>query len=64
MRAAGHRIVYTPYARLTHREQENTREPLRRDEARFRQRWSAVLNRDPYYNPNLCSQHADYRLGP
>ena len=66
VRRAGHRIVFTPYARLTHREQESTgrRQPRARDEARFRERWSAVLDRDPYYNPNLCSQHADYRLGP
>ncbi len=66
VRAAGRRIVYTPYARLTHREEErgSRRQPRARDEARFRERWSAVLERDPYYNPNLCSQHSDYRLAP
>ena len=66
LRAAGHRIVYTPYARLTCRDQETTgrRQPVAGDEARFRERWSAVLDRDPYYNPNLCSRHSDYRLGP
>ena len=29
----------------------------------IRQRWSDVLQRDPYYNPNLSRQRADFSLG-
>jgi GT2 family glycosyltransferase len=64
VRRAGYRVVFTPYARLTHHEQASTgrRQPSARDEARFRERWAVVLERDPYYNPNLSRDFADYRL--
>ena len=29
----------------------------------MRQRWSDVLERDPYYNPNLSRERADFSLG-
>ena len=63
-RAAGYRIVFTPYARLIHREQDSTglRQPDAREEAMFRARWPDVLRRDPYYNPNLSTEYPDYRL--
>ena len=32
-------------------------------EAIIRQRWSDVLERDPYYNPNLSRKRADFSLG-
>jgi hypothetical protein len=32
-------------------------------DAILRQRWANVLERDPYYNPNLSGEHADFLLG-
>jgi hypothetical protein len=32
-------------------------------EAIMRQRWPEVLERDPYYNPNLSRERADFSLG-
>jgi len=30
-------------------------------EAIMRQRWPEVIERDPYYNPNLSRERADFR---
>jgi GT2 family glycosyltransferase len=62
MRGAGYLIVYTPLAKLCW----DPSPPDRVDasaELIMRQRWSDVLQRDPYYNPNLSSQRADFSLG-
>ena len=32
-------------------------------DAILRQRWANVLERDPYYNPNLSRERADFSLG-
>ena len=29
----------------------------------MRERWPDVLERDPYYNPNLSRERADFSLG-
>jgi len=29
----------------------------------MQERWPDVLARDPYYNPNLCRDRADFSLG-
>ena len=62
MRRAGYRIVYTPVAKLY------WDSPVRHElgataEAIMRQRWSDVLEQDPYYNPNLSRERADFSLG-
>ena len=62
MRGAGYLIVYTPLAKLCW----DPSPPDRVDasaELIMRQRWSDVLQRDPYYNPNLSRQRADFSLG-
>jgi glycosyltransferase involved in cell wall biosynthesis len=62
MRGAGYLIVYTPLAKLC----RDPSPPDRVDasaELIMRQRWSDVLQRDPYYNPNLSRQRADFSLG-
>ena len=61
IRAAGHRIVLTPYAELYHHESvsrglEDTAE--KRDRFRgemmwMRNKWGDALDADPYFNPNL-----------
>ena len=61
MREAGYLIVYTPLAKLCWDAAESgpddiTGEPI------MRQRWSQVLERDPYYNPNLSRERADFSL--
>ena len=62
IRRADYLIVYTPFAKLywhaTHREKIDTS-----GDAILRQRWANVLERDPYYNPNLSREHADFLLG-
>jgi GT2 family glycosyltransferase len=64
MRRAGYLIVYTPFAKLYHHEsgtRGRTVEPLETEV--MRQRWPEVLEHDPYYNPNLSRDRADFSLG-
>lgn len=65
LRAAGLRIVYTPYAELYHLESgtngARTWDPA--EVALMRERWADVFARDPYYNPNLGHDHPDPRKG-
>jgi O-antigen biosynthesis protein len=70
LRAAGWRIVWTPYAELIHHESA-TRGPDTHGAAfeRFavesrimKMRWGRVLRSDPYYNPNLTLDAEDYAL--
>lgn len=71
LRARGYRIVWTPHARLTHREsasrgydhasaQLSLRE---RESALFRSRWPAWIADDPAYNPNLARHGRAFGLG-
>jgi len=65
---AGYRNIYTPYAELYHHEsisrgQENSPEKQARflsEVAFMRQQWSHVIERDPYYNPNLTLISEDF----
>jgi GT2 family glycosyltransferase len=63
---AGYRVVFTPYARLRQHDAESSGKPLIDSAAlpRLRQRWSARLDDDPFYNPNLSREFADYRVAP
>ena len=64
MRRAGYSIVYTPFARLYHHESRVHSQPVEPLEANpMRERWTQVLERDPYYNPNLSRERADFSLG-
>ena len=64
MRRAGYRIVYIPFAKLYHHE-SGTRRPAAepRETEVMQERWADVLARDPYYNPNLSRDRADFSLG-
>ena len=61
IRAAGHRIVLTPFAELYHHESvsrglEDTaekRERFRGEMLWMRDKWGDQLDADPYFNPNL-----------
>jgi GT2 family glycosyltransferase len=64
MGRAGYLIVYTPFAKLYHHESASRRRAVEPLEAEvIRQRWAGVLKRDPYYNPNLSRERADFSLG-
>ena len=68
---AGYRVQYTPYAELYHHESvsrgkdDNPQKTARakRETAFIRQRWSHIIERDPFYNPNLNYAQPDFRLG-
>ena len=65
IRGAGYLIVYTPFAKLYHHESATRRRsPLEPPESEImRERWGKLLERDPYYNPNLSRERADFSLG-
>jgi O-antigen biosynthesis protein len=64
VRRTGRRIVYTPYAQLVHLESGSfgarLQNPAELKEIRLT--WGEVIERDPYYNPNLTPDFPDYRL--
>jgi GT2 family glycosyltransferase len=61
---AGLRIVFTPYARLTHAERGGVsgRRATSAELAHLQRRWGARLVDDPYYNRHLSRRDADYRV--
>jgi O-antigen biosynthesis protein len=64
MGRAGYRVVYVPFAKLYHHESSTRRpavEPLETEV--MRERWPEVLKHDPFYNPNLSRERADFTLG-
>jgi glycosyltransferase involved in cell wall biosynthesis len=62
MRRAGFLIVYTPFAKLCWREAPADQIDMN-GEAVMRERWADILRCDPYYNPNLSREPADFSLG-
>ena len=62
LRRSGYLIVYTPLAKL-YWDTSSADDIDTSSEAVMRQRWSDVLERDPYYNPNLSRERADFSLG-
>ena len=70
VQGAGYLNVFTPFAELYHHEsksrgQEDTPEKIARfdeEKARLAGRWGALLQRDPFYNPNLTHAREDFSL--
>jgi glycosyltransferase involved in cell wall biosynthesis len=68
VRERGYRVVWTPYARLYHLEgasrgRGSADSPRHRLEIDYmRRRWGHLLESDPYYNPNLTLDRADFSL--
>lgn len=61
---AGYLIVYTPFAKLYHHESATRRRSVEALETDvMRERWPDFLERDPFYNPNLSRDRADFSLG-
>ena len=62
MRRADYLIVYSPFAKLCWHEAPSVEIDLA-GEAAMHERWADVLRSDPYYNPNLSRERADFSLG-
>lgn len=71
IRAAGHQILFNPYAKLYHYESksrgyEDTVEKqarFQKEITRFQAKWEKEIEEmDPYYNPNLTLHRADYSM--
>jgi GT2 family glycosyltransferase len=61
LRRAGYLIVYTPFPKLYWHDADRD-EIDRSGETVVQERWAGVLERDPYYNPNLSRERADFSL--
>jgi GT2 family glycosyltransferase len=65
--SAGYRVLYTPHALLYHHEafSKTAKDlaPHPAEVAAMQSKWRAVINRDPYYSPNLTREAEDYSLG-
>lgn len=65
VRAAGHRIVWTPHATWHHFEGRTRERGPRADEyAGLHARWGTALDVDPYYHPDLEPRRADWLERP
>jgi GT2 family glycosyltransferase len=64
LQRAGYRVVFTPWAQLYHHESASfgVRQQDAASLGEIRRRWSTVIDRDPYYNPNLTRDFPDYRI--
>lgn len=67
IREKGYRVIYTPHALLYHYEAfSKTAKDLIPDSEEVKamqSKWKAVIEADPYYNPNLTRSSEDYSLG-
>lgn len=71
VREAGWKVIYTPYAELYHHEsvsrgKDDSPEKMaraKRESDYMRKRWGHIIERDPFYNPNLNYSRADFSLG-
>ncbi len=65
LRAAGHRIVWTPWATWYHFESRTRVPELADGEYEFiNERWHYAINNDPYYNMNLEPRRSDWLERP
>ncbi len=62
----GYRVVYTPYAELYHFDSTSIQQGAKHPDefGLIQRRWSAFLERDPYYNPNLTRTDVDFTIDP
>lgn len=71
LRASGRRILWTPYATLTHWESRSRGsdqvpgrvERFNAESAYMKARWGRTLTSDPFFNPNLSLDHMFPTLG-
>jgi hypothetical protein len=60
LRAGGLRVVSVPYAEVR---RTSKREVMIESCPELAKRWPEVFARDPFYNPNLSRERADFSLG-
>lgn len=64
LRQRGYRVLVTPHARLYHHEATSKRpadkDPSPSETMAFRARWQAIIEHDPFYNPNLTRSGENY----
>ncbi len=62
----GYRVLYTPHALLYHHEafSKTSKDliPHPREVERMREKWAGVIEKDPYYSPNLTRNEENYSL--
>jgi GT2 family glycosyltransferase len=65
LRAAGHRIIWTPFAVWYHFESQTRQRGVYAYElAWLAERWGGVIGHDPYLNPNLAPARNDFLERP
>jgi GT2 family glycosyltransferase len=62
LRKLGFLVVYTPYARLYHREMISRGVVNKLEEDYFWGKWHDTIPIDPYYNPNLSLRTEDFSI--
>ena len=64
LRQRGYRVLVTPHARLYHHEATSKRpedkDPSPSETMAFKARWKAIIENDPFYNPNLTRSDENY----
>jgi len=64
LRQRGYRVLVTPHARLYHHEAASKRpqdqDPSPAEAMAFKARWKAIIEHDPFYNPNLTRSDENY----
>jgi hypothetical protein len=65
-REKNYRIVYTPYAELVKTDRKRRlnleKNPTAAEKDYFVKRWREVVERDPFYNPNLSKKPTDFSI--
>jgi GT2 family glycosyltransferase len=58
-----YRVVFTPYALLHHFESQSRGNAKDQGEVAYmKRRWKAMIDRDPFYNPNLSRLDGEFRI--
>ncbi len=61
MQQRGYKIIFTPFAELYHYESYSRGYSCEQDTIeKLRQKWGIVLEKDPFYNPNLTTSKEDW----
>ncbi|NNE66516.1 MAG: glycosyltransferase [Pyrinomonadaceae bacterium] len=64
LREKGYRIVWTPHAELLRTQTKEARPQNEQSQEAlfFEKKWRSVVDRDPFYNPNLRKDKGDFRI--
>lgn len=59
---AGYRNLVTPGAKLVHYESISKAGTFQSELEKLKSKWGSSLEKDPFYNSNLSSEHLDFRI--